>query len=72
MQVELTPRGTGTDADKMRFSGKGVPVALMSLPLRYMHSPSEVVNLDDIQEEIDLLVNMIKDLTGNENLKPLE
>lgn len=72
LQVELTPRTTGTDADRMRFSGKGVPVALISLPLRYMHSPSEVVSLDDIQEEISLLVNMIKDLTGNENLKPLE
>ncbi len=72
LQVELTPRGTGTDADKMRFAGKGVPVALVSLPLRYMHSPSEVVNLDDIQEEIDLLVSFIKSLNGDENLKPLE
>ena len=72
LQVELTPRGTGTDADKMRFAGKGVPVALLSLPLRYMHSPSEVVNLDDIDEEINLLVDMIKDLTGNESLKPLD
>lgn len=72
LQVELTPRGTGTDADKMRFAGKGVPVALLSLPLRYMHSPSEVVNLDDIDEEINLLVDMIKDLTGNESLNPLD
>lgn len=72
LQFELTPRATGTDADKMRFSGKGVPVALLSLPLRYMHSPSEVVSLKDIEEEIQLLVNMIKDMTGKENLKPLE
>lgn len=72
LQVELTPRTTGTDADRMRFSGKGVPVALISLPLRYMHSPSEIVNLRDIKEEIELIVNMIKDMKGNENLKPLE
>ncbi|MCK8058172.1 MULTISPECIES: M20/M25/M40 family metallo-hydrolase [unclassified Fusibacter] len=72
LQFELTPNRTGTDADRMRFTGKGVPVALISLPLRYMHSPSEVVSLDDIQEEINLLVNMIKDMTGKENLKPLE
>lgn len=71
LQVELTPRGTGTDADKMRFTGKGVPVALISLPLRYMHSPSEVVSLKDIQEEINLLVDMIKDMSGEENLNPL-
>lgn len=72
LQVELTPRTTGTDADRMRFSGKGVPVALISLPLRYMHSPSEVVSLKDIEEEIKLVVDMIKDMSGNENLKPLE
>ncbi len=71
LQVELTPRSTGTDADKMRFTGKGVPVALVSLPLRYMHSPSEVASLLDIQEEIDFIVNFVKDLAGNEDLNPL-
>ena len=72
IQWEITPRTTGTDADKIRFSGKGVPVALLSLPLRYMHSPKEVVSIDDIENEIELLVKMIEGLTGNENLKPLE
>ncbi|MBN2794509.1 MAG: M20/M25/M40 family metallo-hydrolase [Clostridia bacterium] len=71
LQLELTPRTTGTDADRMRFTGKGVPVGLISLPLRYMHSPSEVVDLRDIQSEIDLIVQMIKNMTGNENLNPL-
>ena len=72
LQIELTPRWTGTDADKMKFTGQGIPVALVSLPLRYMHSPSEVVNLKDIQMEIDLIVEMIKSMSGQENLKPLE
>ncbi|MCY6957443.1 M20/M25/M40 family metallo-hydrolase [Clostridium brassicae] len=72
IQYELTPRLTGTDADKIRFSGKGVPVALVSLPLRYMHSPSEIVNLTDIENEIELLVATILKLKGNESLKPLE
>lgn len=72
IQYELTPRLTGTDADKIRFSGKGVPVALVSLPLRYMHSPSEVVSLIDIENEIELLVATILRLKGDENLKPLE
>lgn len=72
VQVELNPRLTGTDADKIRFSGKGVPVALVSLPLRYMHSPSEIVNINDIENEIKLIVSMIENLTGSENLKPLE
>lgn len=56
----------------MRFTGRGVPVALVSLPLRYMHSPVETASLDDIEKEIDLLVDMIKGLTGEENLCPLD
>ncbi|APC48905.1 M20/M25/M40 family metallo-hydrolase [Virgibacillus halodenitrificans] len=72
VQYELTPRMTGTDADKMRLTGKGVPVSLVSLPLRYMHSPVETASLKDIDEEIELLVEMIANLTGEENLNPLE
>lgn len=71
LQVELTPGRTGTDADTMRFTGKGVSVALLSLPLRYMHSPSEVVSLKDIEAEINLLVDFIKSLSGQEDLNPL-
>lgn len=72
LQYELTPKLTGTDADKIRLTGKGVPVALVSLPLRYMHSPVETVSLKDIHEEIDLLTDMILHLTGKENLNPLQ
>lgn len=72
IQYELTPRQTGTDADRMRLTGKGVPVALVSLPLRYMHSPVETVSMKDIGEEIDLLVEFIAQLTGEESLNPLE
>ncbi|WP_188392746.1 M20/M25/M40 family metallo-hydrolase [Compostibacillus humi] len=72
LQYELTPRRTGTDADKMRLTGKGVPVALVSLPLRYMHSPVETASFQDMEKEIDLLVTMIKNLTGDESLNPLD
>lgn len=72
VQYELTPRMTGTDADRMRLTGKGVPVSLVSLPLRYMHSPVETASFEDIEEEITLLVHMIEQLSGNESLNPLE
>ncbi|WP_079710951.1 M20/M25/M40 family metallo-hydrolase [Paraliobacillus ryukyuensis] len=72
VQYELTPRMTGTDADKMRVTGKGVPISLVSLPLRYMHSPVETVSMKDIDEEIELLVEMIASMTGEESLNPLE
>lgn len=72
LQYELTPARTGTDADKMRLTGDGIPVALVSLPIRYMHSPVETASFKDIRDEIKLLTNMICALTGEENLKPLE
>lgn len=70
LQYELTPRATGTDADKMRVAGKGVPVALVSLPLRYMHSPVETASLEDIEKEIELLVAFLCSLNGDESLLP--
>lgn len=72
VQYELTPRHTGTDADRMRLTGKGVPVSLVSLPLRYMHSPVETASTKDIEEEISLLVEMISNLSGDESLNPLD
>ncbi|GAA0588390.1 M42 family metallopeptidase [Virgibacillus siamensis] len=72
VQYELTPRMTGTDADRMRLTGRGVPVSLVSLPLRYMHSPVETSSLNDIDEEIELLVTMIANLSGDESLNPLD
>lgn len=72
VQDELTPRTTGTDADRMRLTGDGVPVALISLPLRYMHSPAEVISLKDVQAEIDLIVSFVKSLKGEESWNLLD
>ncbi len=72
LQYELYVNSTGTDGDKIRYTGKGVPIALVSLPLRYMHSPVETASIKDIEEEILLLSEFIVSLTGQESLKPLE
>ncbi|WP_141603482.1 M20/M25/M40 family metallo-hydrolase [Terrilactibacillus laevilacticus] len=72
LQYELTPRMTGTDADRMRLTGEGVPIALVSLPLRYMHAPVETVSFKDIEQEIDLLTDMICHLTGEEDFNPVD
>jgi putative aminopeptidase FrvX len=42
-------RHTGTDADAMHLSRGGIPVGLVSIPLRYMHSPVEMVDLGDVE-----------------------
>lgn len=72
LQYELTPRMTGTDADRIRLTGKGVPIGLVSLPLRYMHAPVETVSLQDIEQEIALLTDMILNLSGDEKAGPLD
>jgi putative aminopeptidase FrvX len=46
--VEASGRNTGTDADAVHLSRGGVPTALVSIPIRYMHSPVELVQLDDV------------------------
>ena len=43
--LESLGRGTGTDADAIHLSRAGVPTGLVSVPLRYMHSPVEMVSL---------------------------
>jgi putative aminopeptidase FrvX len=46
--VEASARATGTDADAVHISRAGVATALVSIPIRYMHSPVELVQLDDV------------------------
>jgi len=46
--IEATARATGTDADAVHISRGGVPTALVSIPIRYMHSPVELVQLEDV------------------------
>jgi putative aminopeptidase FrvX len=47
--LEATARATGTDADAVHISRGGVPTGLLSIPIRYMHSPVELVQLDDVR-----------------------
>jgi putative aminopeptidase FrvX len=53
--VEAIGRSTGTDADAVHLSRGGVPTALVSIPLRYMHSPVELVQLDDVHTAAALI-----------------
>lgn len=54
-QIEPIARPTGTDANFIQISGKGVKTALLSIPCRYMHSPNEIVSLLDVNESVRLL-----------------
>ena len=54
--VEVTRGNTWTDADAVYLSRRGVPTGLVSIPLRYMHSPIETVDLGDIESAVRLIV----------------
>ena len=54
----------------MHLTGIGVPFALVSIPLRYMHNPAEVCSLKDIGDCIDLLAEFFVSCTADMDLKP--
>jgi endoglucanase len=56
VSVEVSRGHTNTDADAMYLSRVGVATGLVSIPLRYMHTPVEVVQLDDVEHVVRLLV----------------
>ena len=70
VQTEAANGRTGTDGDTMHLTGVGVPFALVSIPVRYMHNPDEVASLKDIQDCIDLLAAFFVRCTPDMNLKP--
>lgn len=61
-QIEADPRPTGTDARAIQMGRGGVATGLVSIPLRYMHTPSEVVDLEDVERCVVLLVEFAKGL----------
>ncbi|MBD3353312.1 MAG: M20/M25/M40 family metallo-hydrolase [Candidatus Lokiarchaeota archaeon] len=65
-QIEPASGLTGTDARVIQTTGTGVPVGLMSVPLRYMHTMIEVADLEDISNLIKILkVYLLKKQDGN-------
>ncbi|MBM3854633.1 MAG: M42 family metallopeptidase [Verrucomicrobia bacterium] len=61
-QIEADPRPTGTDARAIQVGRAGVATGLVSIPLRYMHTPSEVVDLEDVERCVQLLVEFAQGL----------
>ncbi len=61
-QIEADPRPTGTDARAIQMGRGGVATGLISVPLRYMHTPSELVDLEDVERCVQLLVEFAKGL----------
>ncbi|MDR2401973.1 MAG: M42 family peptidase, partial [Cytophagales bacterium] len=70
-QYEFSGRSTGTDTDSFAHCQSGIPSALISLPVKYMHTTCEVLNSEDIEKVIFLMYQSIKTLDTGFNVKSL-
>ncbi len=65
------PRATGTDANAIQISRAGVATALVNIPLRYMHTPVEVVDLRDLDRAAKLIAVSLLSITAKTRFEPL-
>jgi putative aminopeptidase FrvX len=66
-QRMASSRSTGTDTDAFAYSNGGVPSALISLALRYMHTTVEMVDKNDVENVIKLIYETLVQIKGNES-----
>ncbi len=69
-QIGAEPRGTGTDANAIQLSRGGKAAGLVSIPLRYMHTPTEVLSLKDLDYAVKLLTRFVLDLKPGTDFTP--
>jgi putative aminopeptidase FrvX len=63
--VAASARYTGTDADAIHLARGGIPTGVVSIPLRYMHSPVEMVQLEDVDNTAKLIAAFAQKLSAN-------
>jgi putative aminopeptidase FrvX len=63
--LEADSRSTGTDADAIQFTRTGIATSVISCPNRYMHSPNEVVDLQDVENVARVIAAYIKTLDAD-------
>lgn len=68
-QRQAASRATGTDTDAFAYSTDGIASALISLPLRYMHTTVESVNKQDVEDVIQLMYHSIKNIKANQDFR---
>ena len=64
--LSANPKRTGTDADEVTLTRAGVPTGVVSIPQRYMHSPSEMVDLRDVRACVNLMAAWVEDLVDDQ------
>lgn len=69
LQREAASRSTGTDTDAFAYSNGGVPSALISLPLRYMHTTVEMAHKSDVENVIKLIYETLRKIKKGQSFK---
>ena len=69
IQRNAVSRSTGTDTDSFAYSSTGVPSALISLPLKYMHTTVEMVKESDVEACIQLMFETVQRLEANQSFQ---
>jgi len=68
--VAASPSYTGTDADAIHLSRGGVATAVISVPNRYMHSPNEMIQMDDVENTARLITAFVRSLSAETDFVP--
>lgn len=71
LQYYPASRGTPTDANAIQLTRGGVATSLISVPNRYMHTASEIISLDDVEDIVKLMVHFVKSVEANDYFLPL-
>ena len=71
-QRAVVSRSTGTDTDAFAYSNDGVTSALISLPLRYMHTTVEMVHKDDVENSIRMILETVKSIKNGQDFRYLQ
>jgi endoglucanase len=69
-QVNVNPAGTGTDANAMQLNGAGMATGLLGVPLRYMHTPCELLSLKDVEDCARLVAAYCRRVTPDTDFTP--
>ena len=71
-QRAVVSRSTGTDTDAFAYSNDGVTSALISLPLRYMHTTVEMVHREDVENSIRMILETVKSIKNGQDFRYLK
>jgi putative aminopeptidase FrvX len=69
-QMDVAPGGTGTDGNAMQLSRGGMAIGVMGVPLRYMHTPCEMLAIDDVENCAKLMAAYCRSVRPDTDFTP--